>query len=293
METDFNLISLRVKCPVCGHSLMDDKRLVDNCPSIKCKISIGEKEGIIHLSSVYESYNYLCDIETPGDEEIKLFCQHCNSEIKSSSKCEVCNSHMIPLDIDVGGTVSICSRIGCENRFVKFVDFSFALKQLYIDEGYMGRPFVKDMKEALTEKKPLNEEEEHVEIMRTGTFLHAYCPHCHKSLIEKGSIKMHIHRGDERGFLMLSPYLNVFTSKTTIRIPEDEFIGDLYCFHCHKPLMVEGGKCEECGSEIARLVVSASKRLVNFHICAKKGCRWHGLSKEDLNDIRLEDSLEW
>jgi hypothetical protein len=92
---------------------------------------------------------------------------------------------------------------------------------------------------------------------------------------------------------MLSPYLNVFTSKTTIRIPEDEFIGDLYCIHCHKPLLVEGGKCEECGSEIAKLVVSASKRLVDFHICAKKGCRWHGLSKEDLNDIRLEDSLEW
>jgi hypothetical protein len=92
---------------------------------------------------------------------------------------------------------------------------------------------------------------------------------------------------------MLSPYLNVFTSKTTIRIPEDEFIGDLYCTHCHKPLLVEGGKCGECGSEIAKLVVSARTRLVDFHICAKKGCRWHGLSKEDLNDIRLEDSLEW
>ena len=59
---------------------------------------------------------------------------------------------------------------------------------------------------------------------------------------------------------MLSPYLNVFTSKTTIRIPEDEFIGDLYCTHCHKPLLVEGGQCEECGSEIAKLVVSGETR---------------------------------
>ena len=293
MEKVPDLISLRVKCPTCGHSVMDEKRLVDNCPGIKLKIAIGDNEGIIHLSSVYESYNYLCNIETPEGELIKLFCPHCNSEIKCSSNCDVCKSGMITLDLELGGSVSVCSRIGCQNHFVKFVDFSFALKKFYIDEDHMGRPFVEDMKTALADKKPLNEEEEHVEIMKTGTFLHTYCPHCKKSLIENGSIKMHIHRGEERGHLLLSPYLNVFTSKTTIRIPEDEFIGDLYCIHCHKPLMVEGGKCGECGSEIAKLVVSASKRLVDFHICAKKGCRWHGLSKEDLNDIRLEDSLEW
>lgn len=293
METNFDLISLKIKCPVCGHSLMDEKRLVDNCPSIKLKVAIGDNEGTIHLSSVYESYNYLCDIETPENATLKLFCQHCNSEIKSMQACNVCESYMIPLDLELGGNVNICSRIGCDNHFVKFVDFSFALKKLYMDEGAMGRPFVEDMSIPLAEKPPLDEEAEHVEIMKTGTFLQAYCPHCKKSLLEKGSIKLHIHRGDERGSLLLSPYLNVFNSKTTIRIPEDEFIGDLYCWHCHKPLLVEGGKCGECGSEIAKLVVSASKRLVDFHICAKKGCRWHGLSKEDLNDIRLEDSLEW
>ena len=152
---------------------------------------------------------------------------------------------------------------------------------------------MEDMTVPLKAKAPLSEEDEQIEIMKTGTFLHSFCPHCKKSLIEDGSIKLHVHRGEDKGFMMLSPYLNVFTSKTTIRIPEDEFIGDLYCFHCHKSLLVEGGKCEECGSEIAKITVSASKRLVDFHICAKKGCRWHGLSKEDLNDIRLEDSLEW
>jgi len=57
--------------------------------------------------------------------------------------------------------------------------------------------------------------------------------------------------------------------------------------------LVEGGKCGECGSEIAKITVSARKRLVDFHICGKKGCRWHGLSRDDMNDIRLEDSLEW
>ena len=293
METNFDLISLRVKCPVCGHSLMDEKRPVDNCPSVRMKIGIGEKEGTINMSSVYESYNYLCDIEIPDGQIISLHCPHCSSEIKCSSECEVCSSCMIPLDLELGGTVTICSKVGCTNHFVKFVDFSQALKKLYLDEDHTGRPFVEDMTVPLKTKAPLTEEDEHIEIMKTGTFLHSFCPHCKKSLIDKGSIKLHLHRGDKRGHLLLSPYLNVFTSRTTIRIPEDEFIGDLYCIHCHKPLLVEGGKCEECGSEIAKITVSASKRLVDFHICAKKGCRWHGLSKEDLNDIRLEDSLEW
>ncbi len=134
-----------------------------------------------------------------------------------------------------------------------------------------GRPFVEDMKTALAEKKPLNEEEEDVEIMKTGTFLQTYCPHCKKSLLENGSIKLHIHRGEERGHLLLSPYLNVFTSKTTIRIPEDEFIGDLYCWHCHLPLLVEGGKCGECGSEIAKLVVICQQAPGRFpYLCQER-----------------------
>ena len=41
------------------------------------------------------------------------------------------------------------------------------------------------------------------------------------------------------------------------------------------------------------MVVGATSRLVDFYVCSKKGCTWHGLSREDMNDIRLEQSLEW
>ncbi|KPK81507.1 MAG: hypothetical protein AMS27_15440 [Bacteroides sp. SM23_62_1] len=289
----FNLISLKVKCPVCGHSLMNEKQLVDNCPSIQLGVMVGEKKGTINLSSVYESYNYLSDIETPENELIRLFCPHCNSEIKSRTDCDACNAPMIPLDLELGGNVSICSRIGCTNHFVKFVDFSFALKQLYIDSGYLERPYDEDMTGSW---KPLGmsaDEEEKIEVIKTGTFLHTYCPYCKKSLIEKGTIKLKVKRNGKSGFLMLSPYLNVFTSKSTIYLPENEFIGDISCFHCDKTLILSDEKCKECGSDIARIMVSARKRLFDFYICSKKGCKWHGLSKEDINDIRLEDSLEW
>jgi len=288
-----NLISLRVKCPVCGHSLMDENRPVDNCPSIKLNIDIGDEPGVINLSSVWESYNYVCTIETPKKAILKLSCPHCHSEIKAKSDCEVCDAPMIPLDLELGGDVCICSRMGCRNHFVKFVDFSFALKQLYIDSGFQGRPYIEDMSMPPKKEEPVTEEEENIEIMKTGTFLKAYCPHCKKSLIEDSSIKLKVDRGDKEGFLMLSPYLNIFTSRSTIRLPEDELIGNIHCFHCDHSLVIPGEECGECGNQVARVVVGATSRLVDFYICSKKGCTWHGLSREDLDDIRLEESMEW
>jgi hypothetical protein len=288
-----NLISLRVNCPVCGHSLMDNDRPVDNCPSIRLKVDVGKKSGVINLSSVWESLNYVCTIETPKKEIPKLSCPHCNSAFKGKADCQVCDAPMIPLDLELGGDVCICSRMGCRSHFVKFVDFSFALKQLYIDAGYQGRPYVEDMSLTPKKKVPVTEEEEHIEIMRTGTFLQTYCPHCKKSLIHEGSIKLKIDRGKKEGFLMLSPYLNIFTSRSTIRLTEDEIMANIRCFHCDHSLEISGMMCGECGSRVARVVVGATRRLVDFHICSKKGCTWHGLSREDMNDIRLEESLEW
>jgi hypothetical protein len=288
-----NLIALRVKCPVCGHSLMDEKCTVDNCPSIKLKIETAKKSGVINLSSVWESYNYVCTIETPEKGILRLFCPHCNSELTGPANCEVCDAPTICLELELGGDVCICSRVGCKSHFVKFVDFSFALKQLYLEAGHQGRPYTEDM--SLTPKKiePATEEEIHTHIMHTGTFLHAYCPHCKNSLIEDQSIKLKVDRGDEVGFLMLSPYLNVFTSRSTIRLPEGEIMNNIRCFHCDKPLVNSDDKCEACGSRIVHLVVGTASRLVDFYVCSKKGCTWHGLSREDLNDIRLEQSMEW
>ena len=57
--------------------------------------------------------------------------------------------------------------------------------------------------------------------------------------------------------------------------------------------MVDDTKCHSCGSYVARIMVSASTKMVDFYICSKKGCRWHGVNKKDMEDIRLEDSLEW
>lgn len=276
----FNLISLKVKCPVCGQSLMDEEQLVDNCPSIKLNIKVGDETGTIRLSSVYDSYNYLTDLELAKDEVPTISCPLCNSHLVSKEECDVCKAPFISLDIELGGIVSICSRVGCTNHFMKFVDFSFALKNLFEETERLHHPH-HDL------------EDEKIETIKSGSFLHSYCPHCQKSLIDSGSIKFLVKRKKETGYMMLSPYLNIFTSKSTILLPEDQVIEDLSCSHCKKSFILPKKRCEACGSKIARIEISARKKLIDFYICSKKGCRWHGLSKEDLHEIRLEDSLEW
>lgn len=287
------LISLKVNCPVCGKPLMDNETLVDNCPSIRFIIKVGEEKGAMNLSSVWESHNFLSDIETPEGAILKVYCPHCSSEISENAECDNCNAPMIPFDLDIGGKINICSRVGCKNHFVKFVDFTFALKKLFNESDLSGMPYYRKMTIASKGSNNLNIEEEKVEIIKSGTFLHAFCPHCNKTLIEKNMIKLKAIRGKEEGYIMLSPYLNVFTSKSTIYLKEGKEIDDLKCFHCNTSLVVPDEKCEECGSEVFKILISARTKLLDFYLCSKKGCRWHGLSKEDLNEIRLEDSLEW
>jgi len=70
-------------------------------------------------------------------------------------------------------------------------------------------------------------------------------------------------------------------------------VKDLKCPHCTKSLIQLDQKCPRCNSDVAKLKVAAMSKMIDFFICAKKGCTWHGLSDDDLQDIILEDSPEW
>jgi methionyl-tRNA synthetase len=132
----FDSISLKVKCPVCGESLMDKDNLVDQKPSLKLHLEIGNKKGTIYLSSIYGSYNHNCDIDTPEGELANFFCPHCKSQIVEETKCKLCDASLVPFNLDMGGRVSICSRSGCKNHFVEFENLSLALKKFYQEYGF-------------------------------------------------------------------------------------------------------------------------------------------------------------
>lgn len=292
---NFNFISLNVKCPVCSKSLMDNEHKVDNEPSIKMLISAPDNsKGTINLSSIYGSYNFICDLELEDDSLAIFSCPHCKSELMSDQLCVTCHAPMASVVLDIGGKINFCSRKGCKNHNIGFEDLSNALTKLYQEFGFRGVQPEDENIHLRDSKKVKTQEEENKEIIETGTYLQSYCPHCKKSLIEGDMLKFKIvNKEGKTGLIMLSPYLNVFSSKSTVFLPEDQSVGDIRCSHCDTSLMVSDGKCEKCGTQIAKILVGARTKMIEFFICAKKGCTWHGLSKKDLDDIRLEDSLEW
>ena len=288
----YNFVSLALDCPHCGKSLMDGNNFVDNEQSISLHIDIAKKKGDINLSSIYGSYNYICTVDTPPNEVGLFSCPHCAKDVNTKVECNVCKAPMVSLFLDMGGKISFCSRSGCKNHNVEFEDLTNALRKMYQEYGFQN----KKGEEEYIEAEPRLEEEidEEKEILETGTFLHAYCPHCRRSLIDSGMLKLKlVNEKQEDGYIMLSPYLNVFSSKSTLFLVEGKPVGDLKCFHCDHTLMVNKKKCQVCVSPIARIAIMARSKLIDFFICSKKGCRWHGLSEEDISEIMLEDSLEW
>lgn len=282
-EILYDFINLKVKCPLCDHTLMDDNNYVDGKPGIRVGIETPREKGTIILSAIYESYNFRCDVDLHDGEIVKFFCPHCEKVLNSDVECEHCGAPMIPMELEIGGKVSICSRKGCKGHFLGFEDITTALKKLYQLGDYKG-PIPESLKE----------NDESVEIVKSGTFLQTYCPKCRKILINKGLVKLKIiNDKDQEGFVFLSPFLNVFTSKSTVFLKEDQPVKDIKCFHCDSSLIDREMTCNVCGSPAAKILVSARTKFIDFYICSKKGCRWHGLDKGDLHDIELEDSVEW
>ena len=101
-----------------------------------------------------------------------------------------------------------------------------------------------------------------------------------------------INNEGESGTLKLSPYLNVFSHESTIRLPEGTTVKDIRCPYCGESLITQE-KCPVCGSDVANILVTSSTKLVDFKFCSKAGCKWHGISEEDEKSIILDDSDEW
>lgn len=285
-------LALRIKCPLCQKSLMDHQHRLDDEPSVSVDISLKGRRGWLKLSSVYGSYAIESEFEIPANSVARFFCRKCQGELKSTVVCSTCLAPMVPLMLEEGGRVFICSRRGCPKHFLEFEEADNALARFY--EAYnLGGELPKARRKA-ARVSTAEEEPDPKEVIATGSFLQSYCPHCNHSLIDKSSICFIVLGQDgRRGELMLSPFLNVFSNRSTIEIPHGEEVKELLCPHCSQSLIVTNLRCERCGSRLARITVGAMHKLITFYICLRKGCTWHGLSDEDTKLIMLEDSREW
>jgi methionyl-tRNA synthetase len=116
---------------------MDSENMLHDVPSIKLNIETTSERGTIRFCSIYGCYDHLCDIDLKKGDIARFFCPICNKELKSNDECDVpnCNAPMIPLTMELGGKVFICSRKGCANHFVAFEDLETQLRKFYHEYG--------------------------------------------------------------------------------------------------------------------------------------------------------------
>lgn len=116
-----HIFPISVSCPHCNRSLMDETFAIDGHPSIRVNITHNREEGWLRLSCLYGSHNIAAELNIPDNAVVKFHCPHCGVEIPSTSDCSMCGSPMVPMLVDGGGVVKICSRHGCKNHILDLV----------------------------------------------------------------------------------------------------------------------------------------------------------------------------
>ena len=131
-----NDLTFDVNCPHCKKSLMDPYRMIKNKPSIRLFLKTENGEGSIRLSSIYGDYEYITDVKLKKGDIVTFLCPSCKTDLVSKEECTECQAPMVDLKLSIGGKVCFCSRNGCQNHSVGFVDLSSALNTFYDQYKY-------------------------------------------------------------------------------------------------------------------------------------------------------------
>ena len=121
IEKDERIFPVHVSCPHCNRSLKDETFAIDGHPSIFVTISSDHKQGWLRLSCLYGSYNFASEFEVSTGLVVSFLCPHCGVEFPSTLDCSVCAAPMVPMLVDGGGIVQICSRRGCKNHLLDLI----------------------------------------------------------------------------------------------------------------------------------------------------------------------------
>jgi NADH-quinone oxidoreductase subunit E len=121
IEKDKRIFPINVNCAHCNRSLKDETFTIDGQPSVRVTISSDHKQGWLRLSCLYGSYNFASEFEVSTGSVVTFLCPHCNVEFPSTLDCSVCAAPMVPMLVDGGGIVQICSRRGCKNHLLDLI----------------------------------------------------------------------------------------------------------------------------------------------------------------------------
>lgn len=112
-EDDQRIFPVNVHCSHCNRSLMDPGFALDSHPSIRVSVLADGHQGRLRLSSLFGSSNVSSDQEIPPRSITRFFCPYCQEELCNGTPCPVCDAPLVPLIVEGGGTLQLCSRRGC------------------------------------------------------------------------------------------------------------------------------------------------------------------------------------
>lgn len=125
------MIPLKLKCPYCNESLMDDAVPIANHPSVKLAINHYGKKGMIHLCSIYGNHERVSTLNIPDGEVVRINCPNCEANLASNVQCIKCGAPMAHIRPMAGGTIHFCTRAGCTKSKVAFDDLESELEAFY------------------------------------------------------------------------------------------------------------------------------------------------------------------
>lgn len=118
VSRDERIFQVNVSCPRCNHSFMNYERLINGHPSIRVTISFERKHGWLCLSSLYGDFTIESEYEIPWGIVANFFCPKCHAELRPVRDCPKCDAPMIPMIVQGGAMLQICSRRGCKEHML-------------------------------------------------------------------------------------------------------------------------------------------------------------------------------
>lgn len=115
---DKRVFPVQASCPRCNRSLMDTTQSLDGQPAIRITVANGHQHGKVMLSSLYGSPNRLAEHDIPPGEAVKFLCPHCHGQLTGDEQCAECDAPMASMLVTGGGTLKICSRLGCSGHML-------------------------------------------------------------------------------------------------------------------------------------------------------------------------------
>ena len=125
------MISVSLKCPHCGKSMMDAAKKLDGATAIAVRLTYAGKNSPLYMSAHYGSYTVETGLRIPLGKIAGFRCPHCKADLKSTRKCEICAAQMVAFDLKEGGQVQICSRHGCKKHLLEFQNPDSELQAFY------------------------------------------------------------------------------------------------------------------------------------------------------------------